>query len=60
MSSSTLQRYKNDINMLSTYRINPNNVKKQSKKPKIDDVGDLKRPQITSNENNKKKKEKTI
>ena len=50
MSSSTLQRYRNDINMLSPYRINPNNVKKQSKKPKIDDVGDLKRPQMTSND----------
>ena len=31
-SSSTLQRYKNDINMLSPYRINPNNTKKRSKK----------------------------
>ena len=34
LSSSTLQRYRNDINMLSPYRINPNNVKKQQKKPK--------------------------
>ena len=49
MSSSTLQRYRNDINMLSPYRISPNNVKKQSKKAKIDDIGDLKRPQTTSN-----------
>ena len=32
LSSSTLQRYRNDINMLSPYRINSNNVKKQSKK----------------------------
>ena len=32
MSSSTSQRYRNDINMLSTYRINPNNVKKTTKK----------------------------
>ena len=32
MSSSTLQRYRNDINMLSPYRINPNNVKKAIKK----------------------------
>ena len=46
-SSSTLQRYRNDINMLSPYRINPNNVKKQSKKAKLDDIGDLKRPQMT-------------
>ena len=28
MSPSTLQRYRNDINMLSPCRINPNNVKK--------------------------------
>ena len=32
LSSSTLQRYRNDINMLSPYRINPNNVKKTHKK----------------------------
>ena len=31
MSSSTVQRYRNDINMLSPYRINPNNTKKRSK-----------------------------
>ena len=48
ISSSTLQRYRNDINMLSPYRISPNNVKKRSKKAKIDDIGDLKRPQMTS------------
>ena len=50
MSSSTLQRYRNDINMLSPYRISPNNTKKRSKKAKIDDNGDLKRPQMTSND----------
>ena len=50
MSSSTLQRYRNDINMLSPYRINPNNVKKRPKKAKIDDIGDPKRPQMTSND----------
>ena len=50
MSSSTLQRYRNDINMLSPYRISPNNTKKRSKKTKIDDIGDLKRPQMTSND----------
>ena len=44
MSSSTLQRYRNDINMLSPYRISANNVKKRTKKAKIDDIGDLKRP----------------
>ena len=32
MSSSTIQRYRNDINMLSPYTINPNNTKKRSKK----------------------------
>ena len=48
MSSSTLQRYRNDINMLSPYRINPNNVKKQPKKAKINDIGDLERLQMTS------------
>ena len=42
MSSSTLQRSINDIYMLSPYRISPKNVKKQSKKAKIDDIGDLK------------------
>ena len=50
MSSSTIQRYRNDINMISPYRINPNNVKKQQKKTKIDDIGDLKRPNLTSND----------
>ena len=50
MSSSTVQRYRNDINMLSPYRINPNDTKKRSKKAKIDDNGDLKRPQMTSND----------
>ena len=50
MSSSTLQRYRNDINMLSPYRISPNNFKKRTKKAKIDDIGDLKRPQMTSND----------
>ena len=34
MSPSTLQRYRNDINMNSPYRISPKNVKKQQKRPK--------------------------
>ena len=34
MSSSTIQRYRNDINMLSPYRINPNINKKRPKKLK--------------------------
>ena len=50
MSSTTVQRYRNDINMLSPYRIISNNVKKQPKKAKIDDISDLKRPQMTSND----------
>ena len=58
MSSSTLKRYRNDTNMLSPYRISPNNVKKRSKKAKIDNNGEPKRPQMTSND--KKTKTKTI
>ena len=50
MSTSTIQRQRNDINMLSPYRINPNNVKERQKKAKIDDNGDLKRPQMTSDD----------
>ena len=42
ISASTIQRYRNDINMLSPYRINPKNVKKHQKKNKIDENGDLK------------------
>ena len=56
MSSSTLQRYRDDINMLSPYRISPNNTKKRSKKVKIIDFdnnshneADVKRLQMTSN-----------
>ena len=50
MSSSTIKRYRNDISMISPYRNNQNNVKKRPKKAKIDDIGDLKRPQMTSND----------
>ena len=50
MSFSTVQRYRNDINMLSQYQISPNNTKKRSKKAKIDDNSDHKRPQLTSND----------
>ena len=32
LSTSTLQRYRNDINMLSPYRSNPNNTNKRTKK----------------------------
>ena len=31
LSTSTLQRYRNDINMLSPYRIHPNNTNKRTK-----------------------------
>ena len=34
MSSSTIKRYRNDINMISPYRINPNNAKKRQKRLK--------------------------
>ena len=65
MSPSTIQRYRNAINMLSPYRINPENVKKQQKKTKIDNNGDLKRPQLTSNDlkttpNDKKTKSRNV
>ena len=50
MSFLTLQRYRNDKNLLSPYRISQNNVRKRPKKAKTDDVGDLKRPQTTSND----------
>ena len=50
MSSSTIKRYRNDINMLSPYRISANNVKKRPKKAKIDDIGEPKRAQMTSND----------
>ena len=32
LSTSTVQSYRNDINMLSTYRINPNNTNRRTKK----------------------------
>ena len=34
LSSSTIQRYRNDINMLSPYRIQSDNTKKRIKKAK--------------------------
>ena len=56
-SSSTLQRYKNDINMLSSYRNQPNITKKRTKEASnanLDNSShsecDLKRPQKTSND----------
>ena len=56
-STSTLQRYRNDINMLSPYRYHPNTTNKRSKKfsnTNIDNNShreqELKRPQLTSND----------
>ena len=56
LSSSTIKRYRNDINMLSPYRINPNIKKKRPKKSLNTDFDnkslhevDVKRPQMTSN-----------
>ena len=54
-STSTLQRYRNHINMLSPYRIHPNNTNKRTKKVKYTNFDnnshrqhDLERPQMTS------------
>ena len=65
MSPSTIQRYRNDINMISPYKNNSKNVKKQRKKTKIENNADLKRPQMTSNDlkttsNDKKTKAKNV
>ena len=67
LSSSTIQRYRNFINMLSPYRINTNNTKKRSKKALNTDFdnnshheadvkmtsNDLKSTQTKSNKKNK-------
>ena len=56
-STSTLQRYRNDINMLSPYRIQPNNTNKRTKKTSSTNSNndihrdpDPKRHQMTSND----------
>ena len=56
-STSTLQRYRNDINMLSPYKINPNNTNTRTKKVSNTDFDnisqpnpDVKRFQMTSND----------
>ena len=53
----TLQRYRNDKNMLSPYRIQPNNTNERSKKASNTNFNNnshlepaVKRPQMTSNE----------
>ena len=55
LSSSTIQRYRNDINMLSPYRIQSNNINKRKKNSKTTSYyndtqlnHDDKRPQMTS------------
>ena len=57
LSSSTVQRYRNDINMLSPYRIQSNNTDKRTKKAKNTNFDsnshqepDVERPQMTSND----------
>ena len=57
LSSSTLQRHRNDINMLSPYKINSNNNHKRTEKAKNTEFDnnsqhetDVKRPQMTSND----------
>ena len=59
-SNSTLQRYMNDINMLSPYRFYANNTNKQQKKTSNTNSNkdlhrdpDLKRPQMTSEDLNR-------
>ena len=52
-STSTLQRYRNDINMLSPYRIHPNNTNKRVKKASNTNFNNshhdpgVKRPEMT-------------
>ena len=55
MSSSTLQKYRNDVNMISPHRINPNNTNRRTKKASNTNYDsnshhelDIKRPQMTS------------
>ena len=57
LSTSTLQRYRNDINMLSPYRINPNTTNKRTKKASNCNFdknshheSDVKRAEMTSND----------
>ena len=56
-STGTLQRYGNDINMLSPYRINPNNFNKRTKKTSNTSFDNnshrgphVTRPRLTSND----------
>ena len=56
-STSTLQRYRNDINILSPYRIQPNSTDKRTKNPSNTNSdnnshseSDVKRPRLSSND----------
>ena len=56
-STSTLQLYRNDINMLPPYKINPDNINKRTKKTSNANFdndshpdSDVKRPRLTSND----------
>ena len=64
-SSSTLQRYRNDVNMISPYRIQPSNTNKLAKNDKNTNFDentspnhDDKRPQMTSKDLNRLQKQK--
>ena len=67
-SSSTLQRYRQDINMLSPYGIPPKTIKRKQKisnrehdleRPQMTS-NDLKRPQLTSNDPEVKPKKNKV
>ena len=45
-STSTLQRYRNDINMLSPYRIHSHNINKRIKKPSKAIFDNKSRPRV--------------
>ena len=56
-STSTLQRFRNDINMFSPYRFHPNNTNKRAKKAPNTNIDnnsicepDVERPQLNSND----------
>ena len=51
-SSSTLQRYRSDINMLPPYRIQPNNTNKRAKMLKIQILMNIHHPIMTSKDLN--------
>ena len=62
-SSSTLQRYRNDLSMISPYRIQSNNTNKRTKKAKNTNFDENTSPnndlKITSKDLNRLQKQKT-